>query len=133
MHRSTWKKGESRAAKLFGAERNSLSGRNSKLSSSDSTHPRLYLESKHSKRSALWTLYLRTRKLARKEGKIPVLITRQTGCRGCLITLHQDHLWDMLREYANAQGIKIETAPKKTITIPKRTLKSSNPPGAELP
>lgn len=45
-NRSTWKKFERSVARFFGAERTALSGSNSKISSSDSTHDRLYIECK---------------------------------------------------------------------------------------
>ncbi len=77
-----WKRLERALARAFGAERNRLSGSSGRAdqSRSDSTHPRLFLECKHTKKeSAVGTLYKKTAKLAKIEEKIPVIGLRADG------------------------------------------------------
>ncbi|HEV8361120.1 MAG TPA: hypothetical protein VGR28_11770 [Candidatus Thermoplasmatota archaeon] len=77
MTPSTWKKVELRVARLYGATRISLSGSNNQQggTSSDTDHPRLYVEIKHGKRllpfGGLWKA---TRANAKAEGKVPVIV-----------------------------------------------------------
>ena len=91
-HRSTWKKAERRIARLFGAERNALSGGNGKVSRSDTDHPHLFIEAKLRAKSPTWNLFLATQQLARKEGKLPVLALLRKGSPGALLVIHQDDL-----------------------------------------
>lgn len=77
MHRRTWKKGEQRVAEFFNAKRNSLSGINSKLSSSDSTHKILYIECKHGKKFLNEKLWLDTLKKAKEENKTPLVVSQK--------------------------------------------------------
>jgi len=102
MHNRTWKKGEDRLAKLFGTTRRPLSGGNSKTGRDDSLHPRLFIESKHTQRSSLWTLYRDTRKKARAEGRIPVIGIHQIHCKGILIVIHSDDLETVMHEHSKA-------------------------------
>lgn len=90
----TWKKAESRAAALFGARRQPLSGSSGRddTTSSDSTHPRLFIESKYRDRHAVRTLYDKTRALALKEGKTPVLTLFDKNRPGFLICVHSDDI-----------------------------------------
>ncbi len=88
----TWKAVERRVAALFGSTRNPLSGRNGKQTASDSLHPRLFVETKHRKKQSLWTLFDGTRKLAKKECKIPVLAIAEHNRPGVLVCVHQDDL-----------------------------------------
>lgn len=101
-----WKRNERKAAALFGSKRNSLSGGNSKLSRSDSIHPRLFLECKQAKRHAVWTLYDEVRPKARKEKKIPVVVLRRNRSPGMLLCIHSDHIETVLKELLHAQKCK---------------------------
>ena len=92
MHKSTWKQGESRFAKIFGTVRNALSGGNSKMTRSDSIHPELFLSSKHGKRHAIWTLYDEEKPKAVKENKIPVIGIHRMNSPGILIVIHSDDI-----------------------------------------
>lgn len=74
MHRSTWKKGESRIAKIFGTVRTPLSGGNSRHTMSDTLSERLYIEIKHLKVPPGNTLWQKTKKFSKKESKIPLII-----------------------------------------------------------
>ena len=74
MHKTTWKKGEMRIAKMFGTTRTPLSGGNSKITRSDTLSPDLFLEIKHVKRPPGNNIWLKATELAKKEKKIPALV-----------------------------------------------------------
>ena len=90
----TWKKAEGRVAALFGARRPPLSGSSGRddTTCSDSTHPRLFIEVKYRERHTVRTLYDKTKILAKKEGKIPVLALIDKNRPGFLICVHSDDL-----------------------------------------
>lgn len=74
-----WKKVERRIARYLGAERNPGSGGSRTATRSDSTHPRLFIETKHGKQAEIgWAaaekLFEEVRKRAKAEGKDPVLV-----------------------------------------------------------
>ena len=71
-HRSTCKRRERDAARLFGAERQPLSGSCGRADRkrSDSTHGRLYIETKLRASSSVRSLWEETRRRARLEGKV---------------------------------------------------------------
>jgi len=94
----TWKQVERRCASLFGCERKALSGGNSGGSRSDTTHDRLYIEVKHRKRWAIWSLYEDTKDKAVKEGRIPVCVLDQHRKHGCLVCVHSNDLFDFAAE-----------------------------------
>lgn len=93
-HRNTWKTRERQAAALFGALRQRCSGSSGREdeSASDSTHPRLFIETKLRATWSIFGLFLATRKLARKESKIAVLCLAEKGKAGCLVVVHSDDL-----------------------------------------
>lgn len=78
-----WKRFERWVAKFFNCQRNALSGRNSKITASDSLHPRLFLEGKHWRRVAIISLWDKTAAFAKKEKKIPVVAIGIRGRPGC--------------------------------------------------
>jgi hypothetical protein len=98
--KSAWKARERTAARLFGAERQVGSGSLGRedRSRSDSTHDRLFLETKLRARCAVRTLYDATRELAKKEDKLPVLALASKGRPGLLIVVHSDDLDSFARE-----------------------------------
>ena len=73
--RRTWQQAEGRAAALFGVRRQVCSGSTGRedLTNGDSTHAKLFIESKLRDRHTVRTLHDATKKLALKEGKTPVL------------------------------------------------------------
>jgi hypothetical protein len=75
-HRRTWQRREQQAAELFGARRQPGSGSSGRddQTASDSTHPRLFIESKLRVKHAARELLDATAKKARKEGKIPLVV-----------------------------------------------------------
>ena len=99
MHRGTWKNGERIVARFFGAERTPLSGIASGHTASDSLHPKLFIENKHYKKMRIWGLWEKTKLLARKEKKLPVLTSKVKGKKGFLITVHCDDLDKFIKIY----------------------------------
>ena len=80
MHRSTWKKGESRIAKLFGTSRTPLSGGNSKHTRSDTLHEVLFIEVKHRRNLPQQKLWEKTLDEAKKENKTPLIVFIKKSC-----------------------------------------------------
>lgn len=64
---------------MFKTTRTPLSGGNSKMTRSDTLHPRLFVEAKMRKHFSVVTLFCETRELARKEGKMPVVVLQEKG------------------------------------------------------
>lgn len=79
----TWKQRERSVARMLGAERNPLSGRNSGRTASDSSHSEFFIETKHRKRHAILTVWDQAARHAKREGKIPVVALTQHGRPGC--------------------------------------------------
>lgn len=69
----SWKEAERRHARRMGTERQPLSGIRGGRTHSDSQHPTVYSEHKHTKGAAVLTLLAKTRKLAKREGKMPLI------------------------------------------------------------
>ena len=63
----TWKSIEAHLARMFATERTPLSGGNSKMTRSDTLHPRLFIEVKQRKFHAVAKLFRETKELAKKE------------------------------------------------------------------
>lgn len=93
----SWKKVEARIAKMFGSTRTPLSGGNSKHTRSDSLSPHFFIETKSRKKDAAYALYLKTRPLARKEGKPPMLALCLNNHPGALICVHSDDLQTFIK------------------------------------
>jgi len=108
-HRGTWKQRERQAAALFGARRQVLSGSAGRddRSRSDSTHERLFLETKLRASHAAVALYDDTKVLARKEGKVPVVILAQKGRPGVVLVIAPEDLQAVAYEYAVAREKEI--------------------------
>lgn len=81
-------------AAYFGCRRQRCSGSSGieGQSCSDSTHPTLFIETKHRKRHTTRALHDATKALARKEDKTPVLCLADHGRPGFLIVVHCDDL-----------------------------------------
>lgn len=102
MNRSTWKKGESRIAAHFGTTRTPLSGGNSKVTCSDSFHSKLYIETKHSKRPPASKLWQKTKELAKKEGKTPLLVFIPKGSPNPFVLCNLHDIQKIADEYQGA-------------------------------
>ena len=103
--RSAWKARERQGAALFGALRNRCSGSSGRedCSRSDSTHECLFIETKLMAASATVTLFDATRKLARAEGKTPLLLLAKKNRPGFLVVLDSEDLEAVLAEYSSAR------------------------------
>ena len=96
MADKSWKAVERRIASLFGVARNALSGRNAKVSASDSVHPSLFIECKHRAKHTTWTLWNDTKALAKKESKVPVLALQEKGRHGALLVVNTEDLDELV-------------------------------------
>jgi hypothetical protein len=101
-HRTSWKRRERNAASLFGAQRQVLSGScgRGERGRSDTTHDQLFIESKLRASSSVRSLWEKTRELARREHKVPVLTLYSKGKHGALIVVHEDDLAAVAAELA---------------------------------
>lgn len=104
MSEPAWKVAERRLAGIFGVRRRPLSGGNQGGGRDDAIHPALYLESKHTQKSSLWTLYRDARKKAGKEYKVPVLGISEKGKPGVLLVIHSASMRDVIVEWLLARG-----------------------------
>jgi hypothetical protein len=105
-HKATWKRREARAAALFGARRQRLSGSSGRPDGtrSDSTHERLYLETKLRQHHAAVAQLDQVKALARREGRVPVLALATKGRRGIVLVLDAEDLPAIAAEFAAAQA-----------------------------
>lgn len=97
----SWKATERRTATFFNSTRTPLSGGNSGHTRSDTLSKYVFVESKSSKKSAIWTLFKKTRPLAKKEGKPCVLVTHLDHHEGFLITFHSGDLQEVIEAFQN--------------------------------
>jgi hypothetical protein len=72
------------------------------VTTSDSTHPTLFIESKLRERHTTRRLHDATKKLATREGKTPVLALFDKNRPGFLLVVHSDDLPVVLAEYTAA-------------------------------
>lgn len=84
-HRNTWKQGERCVADFFGSKRTPLSGGNSGHTRSDSLSKYFFVETKYRESNATFKLFEKTKALAKKEKKIPVVCLIQKRKHGFLI------------------------------------------------
>ena len=108
MADKSWKAFERAVAKYFGCLRNSLSGSNSKATRSDTLHPQLFVECKHAKRIAVWSLFQKTKELAMKEDKIPVLALKQKHGEGFLVVCDSRDLQEVAHEQVSEDSVRIQ-------------------------
>lgn len=94
MSNKAWKQRERQAAKTFGAKRAILSGSSGRegVSTSDSTHPDLYIETKLRRNHAARNLLDEVAAKARKENKIPLLMLASGGRRGLAVVCFAEDL-----------------------------------------
>lgn len=99
-----WKAAERRVAKAFGSVRTPLSGGNSRHTGSDSLHRRLFIETKYGERyKAVVNLWDRSKKIANKERKIPMVAIVRPGRHGFWILFHVDDLEEISECYKEAR------------------------------
>ena len=106
--RGTWKARERVNARFFGSERKPFSGsggRNDETTS-DSMHPRLYIESKLRSKFAVISLYDETKEKAMSEGKIPLCCLCVKGRPGMWVLCHAKHLQAIAEEVAQTVQLR---------------------------
>ena len=96
--RRTWKQRESNVANFFHGERTPLSGGNSKITRSDVIHDELFIECKLKKKHSVVSLWDETKKLAEKEGKVPVVALCEKERPGFWIMVHSSDLYKLKKE-----------------------------------
>jgi len=94
-NKRTWQKLEERVCAKFGGRRTPLSGSNSQHGTSADcinciSNPNLYIEIKLRAKFALHSFFYDAEKQAKKEYKIPVLVTHEKSRHGELVTLRLD-------------------------------------------
>ena len=103
-HKNTWKQNERRICRYFGLERVPLSGGNSGHTRADCYAPagsklwreeRLFIEIKLRQKHSAVTLWDKTKKLADKENKTPVVCLAEKNRPGFWILVHSDHLSEL--------------------------------------
>lgn len=109
--RRTWQKAEGRAAEIFGARRQpgSGSGGRDDQTSSDSTHPTLYLETKLRAKHQARTLHDTVKVKAKKENKIPVLMLADKAREGFLVCVHSSDMAAFVAAYHSSKVVTDET------------------------
>jgi hypothetical protein len=105
-HRSSWKRRERDAARLFGSKRKVLSGSAGRddQTCSDSDHPKLFIESKLRAVSSVRSRWEKARDRARREGKVPVVALYAKHRPGALIVVHESDLQAVAAALAAAPG-----------------------------
>lgn len=95
----TWKAFERRIAASLGVSRTPLSGGSSRLTRSDTLHPKLYVECRKRRRLAVYNWFLNAAHKAKDERKTPVLALHQYRAPHALAVIHWDLFVDMYRIY----------------------------------
>ena len=88
--KKTWKSVERTVASIFGTERTPLSGGNSKITRSDTLSKDFFIECKYRKKHTAVTLFEATKELAKKEGKIPIVVLAEKGKHGKYILFNSN-------------------------------------------
>lgn len=102
--RRTWQKREQHIAEDHGTVRTPGSGSTSRHTSSDTLHPRLYIESKLRAILPFRELFMDTREKAKKEGKIPVIVLCEKGSPIKAVMLDYDDYLKMMKEEYKLKG-----------------------------
>ena len=92
MPDKAWKNRERLVAKFFGGMRNALSGINSKVTHSDVVHDSLFIECKLRAKHTVISLWDDTAKLAKEEGKTPVIALCEKNRPGFWVMVHSSDL-----------------------------------------
>jgi hypothetical protein len=101
MSDKAWKQAERRIASFFGTVRAVLSGSSNRddKGCSDSIHPRLFIEAKYREKHQVRSLHDKTKALAAKEKKIPVVALVDKSRPGFLICVHCDDFVGVVAEW----------------------------------
>ena len=98
MPDKAWKNRERLVAKFFGGMRNALSGINSKVTHSDVIHDNLFIECKLRAKHTAISLWDDTAKLAKEEGKTPVIALCEKNRPGFWVMVHSSDLAKIKKE-----------------------------------
>lgn len=115
-HTGAWKAFERRAAELFGGIRSAFSGAQPQVTGTrgDVRHPHLFIECKYRQRHSIAALMKDTRIKADAERKIPVIVLKEHGQRGCIIAVHSDDL-DRLSKAGRYDDLPLFQREKQTM------------------
>ncbi len=92
MPDKAWKKRERDVAGYFNGMRTPLSGGNGKITRADVIHDSLFIECKLRAKHTVVTLWDQTAKLAKVEGKTPVIALCEKNRPGFWVMVHSSHL-----------------------------------------
>ena len=101
MPDKAWKKRERDVAGYFKGMRTPLSGGNGKVTRADVIHDSLFIECKLRAKHAVVSLWDDTAKLAKLEGKIPVIALCEKNRPGFWVMVHSSDL-DVLKKTNNS-------------------------------
>jgi len=97
--RSTWKNLERKIARTRGTERTPFSGGSSQQTRSDTLDGEFFIECKLRKNPSVWNLYEETEALAKKEGKIPVVVIKKKSKHGELFIISDKYLKEFISKW----------------------------------
>ncbi len=97
--RRTWKKRESNVADFFKGQRTPLSGGNSKITRADVIHNELFIECKLKKKHTAVSLWDDTAKIAKTEGKTPIIALCEKNRPGFWLMFHSDDIEKLIQNY----------------------------------
>lgn len=107
---SNWKGRERQVARYFGAERNRLSGSSGLTheSSSDSTHPEFFIETKVRQGHYARELWDKCKSLCKgkDKGKLPIVALVSKSKPGFLICVHSDDFFEVACKFILARDGK---------------------------
>jgi hypothetical protein len=116
MADTPWKNFERYIATIFNSVRNSLSGGNSKMTRSDSLHPKLFISCKYTRfnHKGLRQLLAEEREKAAKENKLAVLVIGEFDDRAnAIVTLHLKDIHKFCEEVRNGSVKTALVSPEK--------------------
>lgn len=96
-----WKRLEKKIEQMRGTSRTPPSGRNSRITRSDTLDETFFIECKYRSKSSVWSLYNELEALAKKEGKVPVLVVKEKGKHGELFVVKDDYLEEFIENWGN--------------------------------
>lgn len=103
-----WKAREMQAARLFGGRRAPLSGSNGGITASDAldTGP-VFVEQKHRASSPVFDWYLKAERLAKLEGKVPVVVLSKKYQPGLLLVMRPDDILTIAGQLQEARAQQV--------------------------
>lgn len=92
-----WKRNEREVAEFLGTKRAPV---HQGITKSDTFQKNFYIEVKRKKKWAIFTLFRDTEKKAKKEGKIPIVATKEHNQQGFLLIVKSTDLDRLIKERA---------------------------------